>query len=373
MNRQTSLFLRIGLMLLTLGCGLLPPPPTRAPANTPTLSPTNPATLSPTPTPLTSPTVRKFLISTHSSISSQPIVFGDYVVWAHKAVPKQPLGTYRIDIYAYNLTTKQESVVTSEEAKDAPPLVAGELLVWPHDRGFWGYRLGAEAAEKYRVTHFQALPMELGLGEQGRLSYDRAFFALSDRVLVWSDAEAKDTYDILAYDLERDERLRITDDGHKQTWPAAAGSLMVWADERNDEGDVYAYDLDAQKEYPIVTAPLTQTMPSTDGRSVVWIDGRDGNSDVYAYDLKNRTEFPVVTGHRYRILPRVWGDVIIWMEQDSEGQYIYGYDLRLGEQFLIATEGGSPADPCIWGNVVVWTEYRPEDKLRAIYGAILER
>jgi beta propeller repeat protein len=283
------------------------------------------------------------------------------VVWAHKA-----------NIYAYNLTTEQETRVTSVEASDAYPLVAGDLLVWLDYPGFWGYRLAAGDAEEFRITNFQALPTRITFGEQGRLLYERAFFALSDHVLVWSDAEAKDTYDILAYDLDRSERIRITDDGYNQTWPAAAGGFIVWADERNDEGDVYAYNVDTQEEFPIVTAPLTQTMPSTDGRHVVWIDGRDGNDDVYACDLETQTEFPVITGPGDRFLPGVWGDFVIWMEQDGDGVSVYGYDLRLDEKFAIATEGGWPADARIWDNVVVWTEYREEDKVRAIYGAILE-
>jgi beta propeller repeat protein len=361
MNRQKLLFLRIGLMLVTLltvGCGLLQPSPAPAPTST--------------PTPLVLPTVRRFLISTHSGVSSQPVVSDDHVAWEHKATPMQPLGTYRIDIYVYNLTTEQETVVTSVKGSGAYPLVAGNLLVWLDYPGFWGYRLAAGDAKEFRITNFQALPIRMTIGEQGRFLYERAFFALSDRVLVWSDAETKDTYDILVYDLEQEEQVRITDDNYDQVWPAAADSLIVWVDERNDEGDIYAYDLDTQEEFPIVTAALTQTMPSTDGRHVVWIDGRDGNDDVYAYDLETKTEVPVIKGPGNRLLPGVWGNFIIWMEQDSEGRYIYGYDMRLDEEFSIATEGGWPADARIWSDVVVWTEYREEDEHRVICGAALE-
>jgi TolB protein len=311
------------------------------------------------------------LISTHSGVSSQPVVAGDYVAWEHKAIPMQPLGTYRIDIYVYNLTTEQETVVTSVKGRGAYPLVAGNLLIWLRDMSFWGCNLEVEEAEEFHVTRFQAMPLVASYDE-GRLSYERVFYALSDRALVWSDAETKATYDILAYDLEQDEPIRITDDGYDQVWPAAAGSLIVWVDERNDEGDVYAYDLDTQEEFPVVTAALTQTMPSTDGRYIVWIDGRDGNDDVYAYDLETQVEFPVIQGPGHRLLPGVWGNFVIWMEQDSNGRYIYGYDLRLDEKFPIATEGGWPADARIWSDVVVWTEYREEDEHRVVYGAALE-
>jgi len=330
-----------------------------------------PTTATPTPMPLAPPTVSKFLVSTHSGSGSQPVVWGDYVVWGHKAISLQPLGTYRIDIYAYNLTTEQETLVTSVKARDAYPLVAGNLLVWLEYPSFTGYRLAAEDAGEFRITNFGALPLRMRF-EEGHLLYDRASYTISDHILAWSDAEAKDTHDILAYDLDRNERVRITDDSYDQTWPAAAGSLIVWADERKDEGDIYGYDMDTREEFPIGTAPLTQTMPSTDGRHVVWIDGRDGNDDVYAYDLESQTEFPVFTGPGVRFLPGVWGSFVIWMEQDSDARCVYGYDLRLDEKFAIACEGGWPSDARIWDNVVVWTEYREEDKARVIYRAILE-
>ncbi len=339
------------------------------PAETTTVEPTRTAT----PAPLAPPTVRKSLISTHSGNASEPAVCDDWVVWAHKVASVQSIGSYNTDFYAYNLTTEQATLVTSvEKGPDPYPLVAGDLLVWLEYGSFKGYRLGAPDAQEFSVTDFRRLASIIAVGEGGKLAYIRPLYALSDRVLVWSDAEDKDTYDILAYDLDRNERVRITDDDHRQTWPAAAGSLIVWADERNDAGDVYGYDLDTREELPLVTAPLTQTMPSTDGRHVVWIDGRDGNDDVYAYDLESQTEFPVFTGPGDRFLPGVWGDFVIWMEQDSDGRCVYGYDLRLDERFAIACDGGWPSDARIWGDVVVWSEYREEEEAKAVYSATLE-
>ncbi len=326
-----------------------------------------------TPTPLAPPTVRKSLISTNSGDASEPAVFGDYVVWAHKVTSVQSIGSFNIDFYAYNLTTEQATLVASVvKGPDPHPLVAGDLLVWLEYGSFRGYRLGAPDAQEFRVTDFQRLTSIIAVGEGGRLSFIRPLYALSDRVLAWSDAEDKDTYDILAYDLDRDERVRITDDDHRQTWPAAAGSLILWTDERNDAGDIYCYDLDTREELPLVTAPLTQTMPSSDGRHVVWIDGRDGNDDVYAYNLESQTEFPIYTGPGDRFLPGVWGNIVIWMEQDLDGRCIYGYDLRLDERFTIACDGGWPSDARIWGDVVVWSEYREEEKAQAVYSATLE-
>jgi beta propeller repeat protein len=287
-----------------------------------------------------------------------------------------------MDIYAYNLTTEKETRVTTEEEGDGVfpvPLVAGDLVVWPRKGHFYGYRLDTEGAEEFSVTSYHSLrvgcPAACGLILRSGnvvLTYGaRPLFALSDRALVWSEEETEDIQDIMAFDLERDTRIRITDDTPSQGWPAIAGSLIVWMDERNDEGDIYAYDLDDQEEFPIVTAPLTQTMPSTDGSLVVWLDRRNGNDDIYGYNLETQTEFPIVTGPANRTVPIVWGNFVIWMEEEHEDWNIYGYDLLVGEGFPIVTKDGWQGNPRIWGNVVVWTDRRDKDN-QDIYGATLQ-
>ncbi len=340
----------------------VPPTPTPVPPiATPTTIPPTATPQPPTSTP-TTPSDGEFQITTASGISGQPSIFGDYVVWA---VDPEPSSNRR-DIYAYNLSTEQEDLIITVQQQYVYPYVAGDLVVWPSKEGhFSGYRLGTEGAKEFPITSFDSLSVvhEFGLGI---LLYEHLFFALSDRALVWSDREAKDEHDILAFDLERDTRIRITDDTHSQTWPAAAGNLIVWMDERNDAGDIYAYDLDAEEEFPIVTAPLTQTMPSTDGKLVVWIDGRDGRDDIYGYDLETQTEFPIVTGPGRRVLPAVWGNFVIWKEASAESLKLYGYDLLAGEEFPIGTRVGSPTSPRIWGNLAIWASGEN------IYGAFLE-
>jgi TolB protein len=115
----------------------------------------------------------------------------------------------------------------------------------------------------------------------------RPHLALSGRVLVWSDEETEDTRDILAFDLEKDTRMRITDDASAQGWPTAAGNLIVWTNERNGAGDIYAYDLDTQEEFPIVTEYGWQGNPRIWGNTLVWTDNRDeDNQDIYGATLE---------------------------------------------------------------------------------------
>ena len=359
MKHQNLLVPMIGLTLVTLltsGCGLLQAGPM----------------LSPTPTPSAPPTVSTFRVTTDNAIQGQPDISGDYVVWADHRHGN-------IDVYAYNLATEEETRITTDEEEDVFPLLFGNLVVWARKGRLYGYRLGTEDAEEFSVASYDSLsmgcPATCGfIFRSGGLilSYGvRPHFALSERALVWSDEETEDVRDIVAFDLEQDTRIRITDDAASQEWPAAAGGIIMWADERDDGGDIYAYDLDAQEEFPIVTAPLTQTMPSTDGSVAVWIDQRDGNDDIYGYDLETQSEFPIVTGPANRSMPIVGGNFVVWMEEHNEDWDIHGYDLVVGEEFPIVTEDGWQGNPRIWDNVVVWTDRRDE-KNQDIYGAVLE-
>jgi beta propeller repeat protein len=289
-----------------------------------------------------------------------------------------------MDIYAYNLTTEEETRITTDEERDTAfllPLIADDLVVWGGTESrFYGYRLGTEDAEAFSLTSYESLmvgcPAVCGIhfsaGGSMTLIYGaRPHYDLSDRALVWSEEEREDIRDIVAFDLERDTRMRITDDSPAQGWPTTAGSLIVWADERNDAGDIYAYDLDTEEEFAIATAPLTQTMPSTDGSLVVWLDKRDENDDIYGYNLETQTEFPIVTSPANRSMPTVRGNFVIWMEEHNEDWDIYGYDLLVGEEFPIVTKDGWQGNPRIWDNIVVWTDKRDEDN-QDIYGATLE-
>jgi len=378
------------LMLPAIGCNLPTPTPTPTntptptplhtptPTNTPTPSstptPTNTPTPTPTPTPSAPPTVNEFRITTDSEVQGQPAIFGDRMVWADHRHDV-------IDVYAYDLATEKETHITTNEEDSffLIPLIAGDLVVWEGKDNFYGYHLDTEDADEFSVTSYDSLyvgcPAVCGLTFRSGsmvLTYGaRPHVALSERALVWSDEVAEDIRDILAFDLEQDTRIRITDDTPAQKWPATAGNLIVWMDERNDEGDIYAYDLDAQEEFLIVTAPLTQTMPDTDGSLIVWVDKRDGNDDIYGYNLETQTEFSIVTGPAKRAMPVVQGDFVIWMEEHNEDWDIYAYDLFVGEKFPIVTKNGWQGNPRIWGNTVVWTDRRDKDN-QDIYGATLE-
>lgn len=385
MNRQKLLFPMISLTLITLlatECGppQAPPTPTDIPAPTNTLAPTATPLPTDTPTPTLTPTppappsVREFRITTDEGIQSQPAICGDHVVFVD-------FRHDNLEVYAYNLSTEEETRITMEEDFSAFlfPSVAGDLAVWGRDGEFYGYRLDTEDAEEFFVTDFRSLKLgcpavcgALFSAEGLVLTYGvHPSIDLSERMLVWSNEETEGKRDILAFDLEQDMLINITDDAPSQEWPATAGNLVVWMDERNDGGDIYAYDLGAQEEFPIVTAPLTQTMPSTNGSLVVWIDNRDGNDDLYGYDLETQTEFLIVTGPADRAMPVVQGNFVIWMEDQREDWDIYGYDLLAGEKFPIVTEDGWQGNPRIWGNTVVWTDKRDEDN-QDIYGATLE-
>lgn len=373
----------VGLALVTVlaaGCGVLQLGPTPTPTNTPTPThtptpihtptPTNTPTPIPTPTPAAPPTAKEFPIVTDDKIQNHPAIFGDYVVWADHR-------NESVDIYAYNLATEEETRITTYEEQDAFPVLANDLVVWLRQGDFYGYHLGAEDAEEFSVVDYESIsagcPAGCTLTFSGlsmALAYGaRAHVGLSERVLVWSDEETEDVSDIFAFDLEKEARIRITDDAASQEWPAAAGNLIIWKDERNDEGDIYAYDLDTQEEFPIVTAPLTQSMPSTDGSLVVWVDERDGGYDIYGYDLATQAEFPIATGPVTRTLPGVWGNFVIWMADDGDDWNIYGYDLQVGEEFPIVVQEGWQGNPRIWGDVVVWTNGGGNPD---IYGARLE-
>lgn len=99
----------------------------------------------PTPTPSAPPTARAFRISTDSAIQGQPAISGDYVVWADHRHGN-------IDIYAYNLTTEQETPITTDEENDMFPLIDGDLGVWARTPTLCPYGYDLLVGEEFPIV-----------------------------------------------------------------------------------------------------------------------------------------------------------------------------------------------------------------------------
>jgi len=152
---------------------------------------------------------------TSGLIPSEPAIYGDRIVWAdyrNTAVDDQ-----NWDIYMYNLSTQEETQITTNESGQSNPAIYGNSIIWQDNRN--------------------------------------------------------GNYDIYMYDLSTSKETQITTNESDQMNPEIYGDKIVWIDERNgnENTDIYMYDLSTSRETRITTSGSAGG-PAIYCNRIAWVD-----------------------------------------------------------------------------------------------------
>lgn len=304
-------------------------------------------------------TTREFLISDASSNQLSPAIeiSGNMVVW-------EDYRNGNGDIFALNLSVRQEIQITTDLNTQKQPAISGNTIVWEDNRsGNWdiyGYNLVTQAE----------FPIVTASGDQRKPE-------ISGNTVVWEDRRSGD-WDVYRYDLATQSEAPIATGPGEQTRPEISAGTVVW---ENGNGDIDGYALASGTTFSVTSSSGWQDTPVISGTTVAWRDGRNGNYDIYGKDLATGVEFPISTGPTDEVSPAmselssaISGLVVVWSDtRNGEGD-IYGLDLATDERFPVTLGAGWDDRPAISGRVVVWERQRPGDPQFGsydIYGALI--
>jgi polysaccharide biosynthesis protein PslG len=273
-----------------------------------------------------------------------PAAYGDAVVWLDDA-ENRPI------IRANDLRTGNELRLSREGAVPAgPPVISGQLAVWPDYRGdtpttpwpephLYAYDLSAR-------TDFILSPVP------GRQAEPR----IDGSLVVWTDYRADpDKGDIYGYDLSTRREFPVLVDAAHQAQPAVSGQIVVWQDWRSGQAQIYATDRGTGEVWPLTPEPGPYERPLVSGQRAVWLDSSGGTPRVAVYDLVARTALAPVQSRSPLALE---GNALVG--QSATGDAIVLYDLVTGATTPLATlPAGAPE---VWASLgagtVAWTDYR---------------
>jgi len=247
-----------------------------------------------------SPKITETQISASGS-ASFPDIYGDKIVWTDSRNGS--------DIYMYDLSTKKETQITTNESTQHDPAIYGNRIIW----------------EDYSNDY------------------------LSNNIYM--------------YDLSTKKETQIpTNNELEWEWPvdsAIYGDKIVWAYSFEEYSEIYMYDLSTSKETQITTTGRAYN-PAIYGNRIVWQDDRDGNYDydIYMYDISTKKETQITTSPDAQTSPAIYGDRIVWEDDggnDDGGTNhgIYMYDISTNQKMEISAKG-SAYYPAIYGNNIVW-------------------
>jgi beta propeller repeat protein len=315
-----------------------------------------------------------FVISSYPSSSKIYYdIDGNIVVWQdnRNKIPDQ-WGRLTWDIYGYDLITKQEFAICTQQNNQTSPAISGNYVVWGDERtrgsgvgdSIYGYNLSTNTEFAIQTGNAFSRP------------------AINGNLVAWADSRYNiDDFgsSIFAHDLASSQTYlvhsAIIEDRYVMYngFPAISGNTIVWKRHPSSQysppteisSRIWIANVVTGSQFPVCPDPnwREQEFPAIDGNIVVWWHSFNPTwqrRGIYGYDLLTETEFLVSeisainAGYCH---PDISGNLVVWEENDSigHGSYrIYGYDLLNQYQFLITESEGALGAPRISGNTVIW-------------------
>jgi beta propeller repeat protein len=224
----------------------------------------------------------------------------------------------------YNLTTKQEIQITTEENDQCFPDIYGNYIVWVH------CEYDENIDPTYKDIHIYNLEtQEMGIIAEAFNSQTNP--SIFGNYIVWEDYRYFRYPNIFYYDLSQDEENYITQDSSYNFEPDIYANKVVWEESYN----ILFYNLDNGEEIDVSNSMDAQEDARIFNNVIVWVDHRNKisedieNTDIYAFDLVNEKEIQISYDKSNQSLPAIYEDKIVCMDTRYGGIEYWNWDIFL--------------------------------------------
>jgi beta propeller repeat protein len=186
-------------------------------------------------------------------IFAAPSVYQDIVVWQDER--NSDPNNFRPDIYMYNLTSNQETRITTDKAFAYNPVIYGDTI-------------------------------------------------------LWEDQRNGNNTDIYMYDLKTKKETKLIAGKEDEFSPQIYGDIITYLSGR-DTTNLYMYNLKTKKTTKITKKPTVLGSSDIYGNIIAWDDNRKGKPGIYIYNITNNKETRI-SGRNNTYLYGIWGNTVIW-------------------------------------------------------------
>ncbi len=239
---------------------------------------------------------RVFEVPTDRLAYGAPAIHGNRVVWASvdrdeyeslRSLTKVPLPNW--DIFLLELDTGEVRQITTEEHAQTRPRVFGDTVVWldaRHDDDYFNPR------------RFDVYAYNLSTGQETRLtsttSAEDSDLSTSGNLVVWTDQRHADpaitihagnepdyNNEIYAFDLSNGEEIRVTTNPGNDHYPVVDGNRIAWLRQWGyREADIFTYRTGDGSEQQVSSSRYAVRAPTIYSDLVAWADARISRGNV---------------------------------------------------------------------------------------------
>lgn len=289
-----------------------------------------------------------FQITSDGSQQNGPLVWGNNIVWTDWR------GTNGLDVWVYNLKTKESMPVISRPNNQRAYGIWKDAII---------YRDEDTTPASMKVYNMKTRQdTQVAVGENvvgGAIFGDNAFYVdgtaggnlyvhnlvtgenqyLTDNVyapkvwgdkVVWTVHMGGGNYGIKGYDLVSDTTFDIStsNDGY-QSVPDIFKDVVVWLDSSNGKSRIMEKNLTTGDERVVIEVDETRlSYPMVSNRYITWVDNMgNGSHDVYAYSYAGKeivrlSDFGPQQSSP--TIPDIYNSTIVWMSWHTGNGDIYG-------------------------------------------------
>ena len=194
------------------------------------------------------------------------------------------------------------------------------------------------------------------------------YYDIDGNYVVWSDFTDDTHGDLIVYDIETQERMKIFDPSHPYTekQPAISGNNIVFVYSTMEGWKLGVYniitreitDIRVLQNYGVNGGVYYGAYPDISDDIVVWEDNRNGNIDIFAYNLITKEEIQVCLNSAHQDSPRIFQNKIVYYDKRNGNYDIFLYDLDSREETTICDHYSTQYFPDIYGNLIAYTDFR---------------
>ncbi|MFA5415166.1 MAG: kelch repeat-containing protein [Methanoregula sp.] len=180
-------------------------------------------------------------------------------------------------VYLYNLTTLQETSISSRQFSYAyEPKLFGDTVVW--------FEYNAS------VCNFYAYNMTTGIERLLPItmpSWSWSYSLNGEQLAYITDNQ------VYIYSLSSDTNTPVSSIGSPKFSPCFLNDTIAWVDMRNGQPDIYMVNLSLSREEVICLDHATQNEPVISGNEVFWLDFRFGKPEILSWQMGRDISSPI--------------------------------------------------------------------------------